>query len=74
MVSQETNPVWTLPVRKAGSTVEVVKTKERWPFSSDGKTLTIKNDVEFPNSGLGSFQVIEPSTRYINGSSVSAAP
>jgi tetratricopeptide (TPR) repeat protein len=33
---------------------------EQWTLSSDLKTLTIRNDVEFPNSGLGGFKVIEP--------------
>lgn len=37
-----------------------IHTREQWTLSSDLKTLTIRNDVDFPNSGLGGFQVIEP--------------
>ena len=37
-----------------------IHTRERWELSSDSKTLTIRSDVDFPNSGLGGFQVIEP--------------
>jgi hypothetical protein len=37
-----------------------IHTKERWTLSSDLTTLTIRCDVDFPNSGLGGFQVVEP--------------
>jgi hypothetical protein len=35
-------------------------TREQWTLSPDLKTLTIRSDVDFPNSGLGGFQVVEP--------------
>lgn len=35
-------------------------TREQWTLSSDRKTLNSHTDVDFPNSGLGGFQVIEP--------------
>lgn len=35
-------------------------TKEQWKLSSDLKTLTIRNEVDFPNSGLGGLQLVEP--------------
>jgi hypothetical protein len=44
-----------------GPAVEMVS-QERFTFSADGKTLKIQTDVSFPNSGLGGFRVIEPST------------
>jgi hypothetical protein len=37
-----------------------IHTKEQWTLSADLKTLTIRTDVEFPNSGIGGFQLIEP--------------
>jgi hypothetical protein len=37
-----------------------IHTRERWELSLDSKTLTIRSDVDFPNSGVGGFQVIEP--------------
>jgi tetratricopeptide (TPR) repeat protein len=37
-----------------------IHTREQWALSNDLKTLTIRTDVDFPNSGLGGFQVIEP--------------
>jgi len=37
-----------------------IHTREKWTLSSDLKTLTIRSDVDFPKSGLGGFQVIEP--------------
>jgi hypothetical protein len=37
-----------------------IHTKEQWTLSADLNTLTIRTDVDFPNSGLGGFQVIEP--------------
>lgn len=37
-----------------------IHTRERWELSSDSKTLTIRNDVDFPQSPLNGFQVIEP--------------
>jgi tetratricopeptide (TPR) repeat protein len=37
-----------------------IHAKEQWSLSADLKTLTIRTDVEFPNSGLGGFQLIEP--------------
>lgn len=37
-----------------------IHTRERWELSADSKTLTIRSDVDFPNPGLGGFQVIEP--------------
>jgi hypothetical protein len=35
-------------------------TKQQWALSPDSKTLTIRNDVDFPNSGLGGFQLVAP--------------
>lgn len=37
-----------------------IHTREQWTLSPDLKTLTIRSDVDFPNSGLGGFQVVEP--------------
>jgi hypothetical protein len=37
-----------------------IHTKEQWTLSPNLKTLTVRSDVDFPNSGLGGFQVIEP--------------
>jgi hypothetical protein len=37
-----------------------IHTREQWTLSSDLKTVTIRSDVDFPNSGLGGFQVVEP--------------
>jgi hypothetical protein len=37
-----------------------IHTREQWTLSSDIKTLTIHSDVDFPNSGLGGMQIIEP--------------
>jgi hypothetical protein len=41
-----------------------IHTKERWNLSSDSKKLTIRTDVDFPNSQLHDlgFQLIEPWT------------
>jgi len=49
---------------------------EQWTLSSDLKTLTIRSDVDFPNSGLGGFQIAEPSTAVYTRSEppVSAGP
>jgi hypothetical protein len=35
-------------------------TREQWTLSSDLKTVTIRSDVDFPDSGLGGFQIVEP--------------
>jgi len=35
-------------------------TREQWTLSSDLKAVTIRSDVDFPNSGLGGFQIVEP--------------
>jgi len=37
-----------------------IHTREQWTLSNDLKALTIRTDVDFPNSGVGGFQVIEP--------------
>jgi hypothetical protein len=52
-----------------------IHTKEQWTLSSDSKTLTIRSDVDFPNSGLGGFQIVEPwSEIYTRNQSPIAAP
>jgi hypothetical protein len=37
-----------------------IHTRERWELSSDAKTLTIRTDVDFTNSPLKDFQLVEP--------------
>lgn len=52
-----------------------IHTRERWTLSSDLRTLIIRSDVDFPNSGLGGFQVIEPwSEIYTRNQSPVASP
>lgn len=50
--------VTTSPQRN-GPDVQI-HTKEQWTLSSDLKTLTLRSDVDFPKSGLGGFQLVEP--------------
>ncbi len=42
-----------------GPAVQIHK-KEEWNLSSDFQTLTIRTDVDFPNSGLGGLQLMDP--------------
>jgi hypothetical protein len=37
-----------------------IHTREQWTLSPDLKILTIRSDVDFPNSGLDGFQVVYP--------------
>jgi hypothetical protein len=37
-----------------------IHTREKWNPSSDSKTLTIRSEVDSPNSPLSGFQIIEP--------------
>lgn len=47
--------------RAGGSSPSVaILTKERWQLSSDLRTLTIRFDVDSPNSPVAGFQVIRP--------------
>ena len=47
--------------RAGGNSPSVaILTKERWQLSSDLKTLTIRFDVDSPNSPVAGFQVIQP--------------
>jgi|LakMenEpi03Aug12_release.lakeMendotaPanAssembly.Ray.scaffolds.fasta_scaffold814713_1 hypothetical protein len=39
-----------------------IKEKQQWKLSPDLKTLTIRTDVDFPNSVLQGFQLIQPWT------------
>jgi len=43
----------------AGPDIQI-HTRERWELSSDSKTLTIRSDVDFPNSLVPDFQLIQP--------------
>ena len=45
---------------QANGPVVQMRTRERWSLSSDAKTLTIRNDVDFPNMPLDGFQVVKP--------------
>jgi hypothetical protein len=38
------------------------RTRERWELSANSKTLTIRNDVDFPGSSLEGLHVVEPWT------------
>jgi hypothetical protein len=51
-------------VRPQANAPEVrIHTKERWNLSADSKKLTIRTDVDFPNSPLdGGIQLLEPWT------------
>jgi hypothetical protein len=43
-----------------GSLLVQMHTRERWTLSSDGRTLTIRRDVDVPSEPLNGLQVVEP--------------
>jgi hypothetical protein len=49
---------WVGSHPQANGTAVQIHTKQQWTLSSN--TLTIRNDVDFPKSGLSGFQLIEP--------------
>jgi hypothetical protein len=47
---------------QSGGPLVQIRTRERWTLSPDGKTLTIRNEVDSPTLALPGFQLEEPWT------------